>query len=355
MIDGYGYPAKGKAHGDRYLLFRAEFKYQHKLDVPEDAEAVIIRTKDFATAPKVRKQLKAYLESPDRRDPDLAKSLPEVITRLRPVQLRVCEAAVQLEFVFLYSGNNARQSIGKSGDLPVISLFSGAGGLDIGFDQAGFRTAVMVEFDSACCKTLRKNLPNVPVLEGDINQIETSTILSAAGLKPLEPALVIGGPPCQSFSLAGRRMGLNDPRGRLVLEFIRVVRESLPKAFVMENVRGLTNWEGGKALDAIMNEAQIPITYNGRTYRYRVGYKILNAADYGAPQFRERVFIVGNRIDRDFTFPEKKYGAADNKDGLKPYVTVRNAICGLPPATPPSEVALRVSGTIKARIEKHGY
>ena len=106
-----------------------------------------------------------------------------------------------------------------SQDLPIISLFSGAGGLDIGFDQAGFRTAVMVELDPACCRTLRKNMPGVPVIEGDINQIETSKILSAAGLKPLEAALVIGGPPCQSFSLAGKRMGLDDPRGRLVLEF----------------------------------------------------------------------------------------------------------------------------------------
>lgn len=242
-----------------------------------------------------------------------------------------------------------------SQDYPIISLFSGAGGLDIGFDQAGFRTAVMVELDPACCRTLRKNMPGVPVIEGDINQIETSKILSVAGLKPLEAALVIGGPPCQSFSLAGRRMGLDDPRGRLVLEFIRVVREALPKAFVMENVRGLTNWERGRALDAILNEAQVPISFGGRTYAYRVGYKILNAADYGAPQFRERVFVVGNRIDREFVFPEREYGPDSEDAKLKPYRTVRDAICGLPPATPPSAVALRVSGTIKARIEKHGY
>ena len=242
-----------------------------------------------------------------------------------------------------------------SQDFPIISLFSGAGGLDIGFDQAGFRTALMVELDPACCRTLRKNMPGVPVIEGDINQIETSKILSAAGLKPLEAALVIGGPPCQSFSLAGKRMGLDDPRGRLVLEFIRVVREALPKAFVMENVRGLTNWERGRALDAILNEAQVPISFGGRTYAYRVGYKILNAADYGAPQFRERVFVVGNRIDREFVFPEREYGPDSEDATLKPYRTVRDAICGLPPATPPSAVALRVSGTIKARIEKHGY
>lgn len=240
-------------------------------------------------------------------------------------------------------------------DLPIISLFSGAGGLDIGFDQAGFRTAVMVELDPACCRTLRKNMPGVPVIEGDINQIKTSRILSAAGLKPLEAALVIGGPPCQSFSLAGKRMGMDDPRGRLVLEFIRVVREALPRAFVMENVRGLTNWEKGKALDAILSEAQIPIPFGGKTYAYHVDYKILNAADYGAPQFRERVFVVGNRVDRDFVFPERQYGPGGEVAEMRPYRTVRDAICGLPPATPPSKVALRVSGTIKARIEKHGY
>ena len=99
LIDGYGYPAKVKAHGERYLLFRTEFMYRHKADVPEDAERVIVRTKDFATSPKIAAQLKAYLESPDRSDPDLAKRLPEIITRLRPAQLRVCEAAVQYRLV----------------------------------------------------------------------------------------------------------------------------------------------------------------------------------------------------------------------------------------------------------------
>jgi hypothetical protein len=99
LIRDYGYPAKGKAHGGKYLLFKTEFKYRHKLDDPLDCDRVIIRTKDFATAPKVRKQLKAYLESPDRKNPDLAKRLPSIITRLRPEQLRVCEAAVQMDLL----------------------------------------------------------------------------------------------------------------------------------------------------------------------------------------------------------------------------------------------------------------
>lgn len=236
----------------------------------------------------------------------------------------------------------------------VISLFSGAGGLDIGFARAGFKTAVMVELDPSCCKTLRKNLPDIPLIEGDLNQVPTQRILETGGLRPLEAALVIGGPPCQSFSLAGDRMGLDDPRGRLVLEFIRVVREALPVGFVMENVRGLENWKGGRAVQAIFNEIAAPIEYQGKRYQYKVVKKVLNAADYGCPQFRERIFIVGNRINVDFEYPQPTHYAKPKK-GQKKYVSAGKAILGLPRATPPSETALRVSGTIKARREKHGY
>ena len=100
LIDNYGYPAKGKAHGEKYLLFRTAYKYRHGGAVPGDAGRVIVRASDFAKrSPKIAKQLKAYLESPDRNDPDLAKRLPEIITRLRPDQLRVCEAAVQMDLL----------------------------------------------------------------------------------------------------------------------------------------------------------------------------------------------------------------------------------------------------------------
>ena len=98
LVEQYGYPAKGKAHGDKYLLFKTEFKYRFLAMPPDEADCVIVRTADFTTSPKVRKQLKAYLDSSDRNDPDLAKMLPSIITRLRPEQLRVCEAAVQLKF-----------------------------------------------------------------------------------------------------------------------------------------------------------------------------------------------------------------------------------------------------------------
>jgi site-specific DNA-methyltransferase (adenine-specific) len=112
LIRDYGYPAKGKAHGERYLLFKTQFMYRHKADTPEDAERVIVRAADFAKrSPKVAKQIKAYLESPDRNDPDLAKRLPEIITKLRPDQLRVCEAAVQLDFWLNTAVNDACQRV----------------------------------------------------------------------------------------------------------------------------------------------------------------------------------------------------------------------------------------------------
>ncbi|MBT2163650.1 DNA cytosine methyltransferase [Zobellia barbeyronii] len=243
----------------------------------------------------------------------------------------------------------------------VISLFSGAGGMDIGFEMAGFKTAVAVEFDKSCCETLRTNKPEIPVIQGDISKITTENILDVANLKPTEPALVIGGPPCQSFSLAGKRMGMDDPRGMLVLQFIRVVRESLPVAFVMENVKGMVNWEGGKAMDAIMNEIAEPIIFEGKEYNYEISKTVLNSANYGASQLRERVFIVGNRLSKKFKFPEATHTSPQKLstdlfgNKKKKYNTVWDAIGKLPPADEPSETALRISKTIKERIVKHGY
>ncbi|MBK8452356.1 MAG: DNA cytosine methyltransferase [Thiofilum sp.] len=244
----------------------------------------------------------------------------------------------------------------------IISLFSGAGGMDIGFHQAGFKTVVAVEQDSSCCATLKKNMPDAPIIEGDITQVTTEAILAIAQLKPLESALVVGGPPCQSFSLAGKRMGLDDPRGRLVLEFIRVVRESLPVAFVMENVKGMMNWEGGKALEAILQEASEPIVYQGQTYQYQVNYQVLDAVNYGAPQFRERIFIVGNRVGKNFNFPKPTHAANETIQQVdlfnqpkQSWLSVWDGIGALPPAQEPSEQALKVAGTIKDRIVKHGY
>lgn len=243
----------------------------------------------------------------------------------------------------------------------VISLFSGAGGMDIGFHTAGFEISVAIELDPSCCDTLKKNrdkfFPGMKIIQGDLFQISSEKILHEARLKPTEPALVIGGPPCQSFSLAGGRKGLNDPRGQLVKEFIRVVRDTLPVAFVMENVKGMLNWSGGRVIRMIEDEFKDPICFEGKEYIYNVGHALLNAADFGVPQHRERVFIVGNRLEKEFIFPVPVFTNSLKSSGhsARPYRTVQDAISQLGPADPPSSVALRVSQTIKGRIERHGY
>jgi len=165
LIDDYGYPAKGKSHGNKYLLFKTDFKYQHKGDIPEDAERVIIRTADFATAPKVRKQLKAYLESSDRKDPDLAKRLPEIIVKLRPDQSRACESTVQIE---LFSWDKLQPvHLPKQGEFTAEELFAGAGGLSIGLERAGIHVAIANEIMPDFAATLAANHPEANMANED--------------------------------------------------------------------------------------------------------------------------------------------------------------------------------------------
>ncbi|MBQ7691871.1 MAG: DNA (cytosine-5-)-methyltransferase [Muribaculaceae bacterium] len=238
--------------------------------------------------------------------------------------------------------------INASQQFQVISLFSGAGGMDIGFEQAGFHVAVAVEIDPACCDTLRTNKPDLPIINQSIVELTGQEILDAAGLRVGEPALVVGGPPCQSFSLAGLRMGLDDDRGKLLFEYVRIVRETLPKAFVLENVKGLANWDHGRALQLLLEELAYPIEYNGCEYNYTVSPpRVLNAVDYGVPQNRERLIIVGNRLGKQFLYPAPHT--------FEPKKTVWDAIGSLPKPEKPSATALRVAETIKERREKHGY
>lgn len=229
----------------------------------------------------------------------------------------------------------------------IISLFSGAGGLDIGFEKAGFQTAVAVEIDPACCDTLKTNRPDWCVINKSITDVTGKEIMEASGLEVGEAALVIGGPPCQSWSLAGMRKGLDDDRGKLLFEFVRIVREVLPKGFVLENVKGLTSWDKGRALSLLIEEFVKPIEYNGNIYQYDVAPpQVLDAVNYGVPQYRERLILVGNRIGKAFSYPQPF---------ASPKKTVWDAIGNLPKPDSPSETALRVAGTIKERIAKHGY
>ena len=232
--------------------------------------------------------------------------------------------------------------------LKVISLFSGAGGLDIGFERAGFSIAVAVEADSACCDTLKTNRPEVPIINERIENLSVDEILNKAKIKPLEAALIIGGPPCQSFSLAGLRKGLDDERGKLLFEYVRIVRGALPFGFVLENVKGLVNWDSGRAMELLIDELKKPIEYNGQLYTYTIAEpEVMNAVDYGVPQFRERIVIVGNRRNLRFEYPKKKSNT--------PHLSVWSVIGNLPEPEAPSETAVRVSKTIRKRREKHGY
>lgn len=183
-----------------------------------------------------------------------------------------------------------------------ISLFSGAMGLDIGLSVAGVDIAVGQDFEKSCLATMELN--HRKGILGDIRAIQPEDLLSAAGLTFGEPFLICGGPPCQPFSTAGKRMGINDPRGSLFLEYVRMIDTIRPRFFVMENVKGLMsaplkdnsgNETGGKVIDVILEEFE--------KLHYKTVYGILDSVNYGVPQFRERFVMIGSRDNEDIFLP----------------------------------------------------
>lgn len=186
----------------------------------------------------------------------------------------------------------------------VISFFSGGMGLDIGLQKSGMTIAACQDFDKACINTIQANGHNL--VAGDIRNIKPEQMLEIAGLKPTEAFLVCGGPPCQPFSPAGKRLGINDPRGSLFMDFIRMIDYIRPRFFVMENVKGLmssplksddTYRHNGfqTVLDVILSEFQ--------KLGYKTVYGILDAVNYGVPQFRERFILIGSRDHEDVFLP----------------------------------------------------
>ena len=187
-------------------------------------------------------------------------------------------------------------------DTRSISLFSGAMGLDIGLMQAGVDIKIGQDFDSSCIMTMQAN--GHPGIAGDIRNISSAELLEKVGMKVGEPFLICGGPPCQPFSTAGKRLGINDPRGSLFKDFVRMIDEIRPRFFVMENVKGLMssnlkdeNGEdtGTKVLDIILDEF--------RKLNYKTVYGLLDAVNYGVPQFRERFVLIGSRDGEDIFLP----------------------------------------------------
>ena len=187
-------------------------------------------------------------------------------------------------------------------ELRSISLFSGAMGLDLGLMQAGIDIQIGQDFDNSCIRTMCAN--GYKGVAGDIRNISAASILEQVNMKTGEPFLICGGPPCQPFSTAGKRLGINDPRGSLFKEFMRMIDEIRPRFFVMENVKGLMssalkdengNNTGTKVLDVILNEFC--------KLNYKTVFGVLDAVNYGVPQFRERFVMIGSRDNEDIFLP----------------------------------------------------
>lgn len=176
--------------------------------------------------------------------------------------------------------------------MALISLFSGAGGLDLGFHKAGFVTLVANEYDPHICPTFRANFPDVNLIEGDIRNIDSEVF-------PENVEGIIGGPPCQSWSEGGAKRGIEDPRGQLFHEYIRILRRVKPLFFVAENVSGMLSVRHKEAVRSFLSAFE--------ESGYDVHLKMLNARDYDVPEDRERVFYIGFRKDLcidDFEYPE---------------------------------------------------
>ena len=188
----------------------------------------------------------------------------------------------------------------------TISLYTGAGGLDLGLEAAGFETQVAVEFNRWACETLRLNRPQWNVLQKDIHQVGDDQIRSIGGFESEEPDLLIGGPPCQPFSKAaywsrGDTKRLEDPRSDTLTAYLRVLRDLKPKAFLMENVFGITYKGKDEAIDLLKSIIKKINADEGTNYNLQVF--VVNAANYGVPQIRERVFIIGSREGLKFNLP----------------------------------------------------
>lgn len=198
--------------------------------------------------------------------------------------------------------------------IPFVSFFTGCGGIDIGFEAAGFNHKAAFEFDGRFCKTLRRNRPqwNVfgpPTSSGDVSDVDGTIDILKRTIKQPFDGIFVGGPPCQPFSVAAsqrfskvgaryKRIGFeHDTNGCLLFDYVRIIEHFKPTCFVIENVPGLRDLDGGVQLDATIDRLK------------QCGYwvedpKVINASNFGVPQFRERLFVVGTRNKKTFTFPE---------------------------------------------------
>lgn len=193
-------------------------------------------------------------------------------------------------------------SLRKANKRPIgIDLFAGAGGLSLGFEQAGFDIAAAVEIDPVHCATHEYNFPNTAIICASITDVTGDEIRRRAGLQGSDIDVVFGGPPCQGFSMIGKRT-LDDPRNSLVFHFVRIIRELKPKYCVFENVKGLTLGLHSKFLNELIEELQ------KADYKVHLPYRVLNAAEFGVPQDRRRLFLLAARTDMRLpNYPEANH------------------------------------------------
>ena len=210
--------------------------------------------------------------------------------------------------------NVKKRFLGEKMNSPykIVSLFSGCGGLDLGFIQAGFEVVWANDFFKEAVETYTENIGN-HIVHGDITKIKSSEI-------PDDFDLLVGGFPCQGFSVANTKRSMEDERNFLYLEMIRVIRDKKPKFFVAENVKGLLSMQKGKVMDMIVAD----FTALG----YNVEYRLLKSSDYGVPQNRERVVIIGNRLNIKNKFPKITHfeNLNNNKGRFNSYVPVKDVV-----------------------------
>ena len=216
----------------------------------------------------------------------------------------------------------------------ALSLFSGAGGMDIGVMQAGFNVLACIEIDPHCCDTLRNAVKrerrNTQVIEGDIRSLDPERLMLDLSLRPGELDLLCGGSPCQSFSQIGKRECLDDERGMLLFEFIRFAEIFRPKAIMIEQVKGLLN---APDMSGLIGGVYSSLIAKLEALGYKPKMRVIRAAQYGVPQLRQRVFIVSLHDKMGFEFPEPTHGDPLRQNGslfpLSPYVTVAEVLKGL--------------------------
>jgi len=183
----------------------------------------------------------------------------------------------------------------------AISLFCGGGGLDLGVALGGFHVYFSTDIEPSLCDIIKYNFQDCAVKSEDICNINGSVIFDAIGSQPVD--LMIGGPPCQAFSILGQRKSFTDPRGKLVFDYMRIVKEISPGAFLFENVPGLKTLNNGKDWEQLLHAF-------GDETGYRIFHTELNSADFGIPQIRRRIFVVGFKDHQiEFRFPEPTHKA----------------------------------------------